>query len=204
MKAKLVGQVSMAEQKVGTLNRTYENSLVVENGAVLVSTGSNDFNETENFFSLIKNLKRGRIDGFLIDKYTYRSFKENLLLMIKNEEIVKFFLSGTIITDVQHRGEDLSYGVLIKFKKRYDYFKPMFESNKLAFHATIMQYLNNGARNSTSQNEDELKTETFDYAALRDLELAYFLIPLGIIVLFGMLFEILRNYRMRNVPENML
>ena len=94
MKAKLIGQVSMAEQKVGTLNRTYENSLVVENGAILVSTGSNDSNETEKFFSLIKNLKRGRIDGFLIDKYTYRSFKENLLLMIKNENIVKFFLVG--------------------------------------------------------------------------------------------------------------
>ena len=150
MKAKLVGQVSMAEQKVGTLNRTYENSLVVENGAVLVSTGSNDSNETEKFYSLIKNLKRGRIDGFLIDKYTYRSFKENLLLMIKNEKIVKFFLGGTMITDVQYRGEDLSYGVLIKFKKRYDYFKPMLESNKLAFHATIMQYLNSAARNSTS------------------------------------------------------
>ena len=56
MQAKMVGQVSMAEQKVGTLDRTYENSLVVENGGRLVETAPTGSKEATKFRSLIEKL----------------------------------------------------------------------------------------------------------------------------------------------------
>ena len=103
-----------------------------------------------------------------------------------------------MITDIPHSGEDVSYGVLIKYDKRYDYFKPMFESNRLAFQATISQYLNRVARNSSLQRESELKGENIHLEAFKDLEFVYLFIPVGIIVFIGILFEVLRKGRKRD------
>ena len=188
MQAKMVNEISMAEQKVGTLDRDYDKSLVVNNGGILYGASEQNSSESQTFHVMIKNLKLGRINGFLLDKYTYRSFKENVLPLIEDREIVDFFLEGTLITDIPHSGEDLSYGVLIKYERRYEYFKPMFESNRLAFKAEISKYLNQKGRNSSvSQREEKLKKVYFEES------LVYFLVPVVFIVFVGVVFEVLRK-----------
>ena len=76
-------------------------------------------NDTTAFYSLLKNLKRGTIDGFLLDKHTYRYFKQYVLPHIEDRKLVEFFLKGTMLTNIPHLGEDMmSYGVLIKYERR--------------------------------------------------------------------------------------
>ena len=193
MQAKMVDEISMAEQKVGTLDRDYDKSLVVNNGGILYGSKKESSSESQTFHVMIKNLKLGRINGFLLDKYTYRAFKENVLPLIEDEKVVDFFLEGTLITDIPHSGEDLSYGVLIKYERRYEYFKPMFESNRLVFQAEILKYINREARNSSAlQTESRLKSENVYFGSFN---FAYLLIPVAFVVFTGVLFEVLRKRR---------
>ena len=198
MQAKMVGEVSMTEQRVGTLDRDYEKSLVVNHGGILI--GADGMNDTSAFYSLLKNLKSGKIDGFLLDKHTYRYFKQYLLPHFEDRKLVEFFLKGTMLTNIPHLGEDMmSYGVLIKYERRYEYFKPMFESNKFVFLAKLSQFLNNEARNSsTLQDESEISNINIHLEALKDhFGFTYFLIPLGIIGLCGIAYEVVRKVRKR-------
>ena len=185
----------MTEQRVGTLDRDYEKSLVVSHGGILF--GANGVNDTSAFYSLVKNLKRGKIDGFLLDKHTYRYFKQYALPHIEDRNLVEFFSQGTMLTNIPHLGEDLSYGVLIKYERRYEYFKPMFESNKLAFQTNLSQFLNSEARD-TLQEESEIYSTNIYMEALKDrFGFTYLLTPLGIIGLFGIAFEVGRKIQKR-------
>ena len=194
IQAKTPGKVSMANKRVGTLNRNFDNSLVLRNGGILLATQETaNLTDEKRFFDLVRALKLGSIDGFLIDTYTYRMFKDRLQHYTRGENTsVDYFLHETMLTDVSSSGNDLSYGVLIKFKSRFDYFQPMFESNRLAIASDTHRNMENSPESDLNHGSSLIPSETNFW---------FIFIPIGCISCFGFMFEILRKKSQQIVPN---
>ena len=197
IQAKTPGKISMANKRVGTLNRNYENSLVQKSGGILFAAQEIEhLTDERRFFTLVKALMLGSIDGFLMDSYTYRMFKDRVQHYSRGENrSVDYFLHETMLTEVSSTGNDLSYGILIKFQNRHDYFQPMFESNKFTIESDIHQNM------KSSLYSLEIDVNYASSLIRNEAGLWFLLIPLGCITCFGFLFEIWRK-KTRQIAPN--
>ena len=197
LQSKSPGDTTMANKKVGTLNRHYENSLVIRNGGILAAKQETEgLTDEQRFFATLEALKTGKINGFLIDKYTYRMFKDRYQHETRGDNSsVDYFLHKTMLTDVPNTGNDLSYGLLIKFQNRYNYFQPMFESNKLAIESDIH-------RNVVSSSYSLESESTYKSTQIHnEISIWFLLVPIACIFCFGGVFEVCRKKKLLFVED---
>ena len=127
----------MPGNKIGVLkNRIYDASLVMKNGgyAELTSTG----NLHEGTLEMIDRLREKHISGFLLDKYSYAYVYAHMAHLVhtsgssgSGEGISEalYFLNKTHHNVITRSGEINSYGILIKERADYNYFRWFVSDN---------------------------------------------------------------------------
>ena len=150
-------QPSMVGKNVGVLQyREYDAHLVVSQGGKIRETRA--WNFYSDFFLLVRMLREGRIDGFLIDKYTlthvesYLSWKSEHLDNVTYDEVgvevsdMKFFREETIHSHMETTWDGyqdrMSYGVLVKHYEDYEFFNSAVRDNRLPLENTISSEMN--------------------------------------------------------------
>ena len=201
--APVENHIHMVDRKVGTLGRVYDNSLVLGNGGILITSENTWSTEAEKFFGLLDGLKLGKIDGFLLDKITYRTFKDSLTNQAKESGRTKDVFSDVIVvTDIAHSGDDVAYGILVKNKLQYEVFAPTFQSNQLTAHhpaipKSVPNFRNRGTTSPGIGLAKLLKGESITrssnlsvFRSVLNINFPLFLIPIIVMVSFGILFEL--------------
>lgn len=139
--------------------------------------------------SLINKLRNKSIDGFLLDKYTMKDF-ESTANDIENEptfsERVGFYFNNTIKTEVIPTGFDMSYGILVKEKKVYEFFRPVIMDIQLNIETKI-----NLEWNRKKKRIDEPFSLSEPYFLFM---IQIMLGIIGLITMFGVTYEIIRRY----------
>ena len=189
----------MARARVGVLkNRVYDRTIVARNGGYAKTvnpTMNGDGNEMAELLLLIEYMKNSSVDGIFLDKYTYWHMFTTLQSQLQNEDfqseekrLVEYFLQYTTKTDVQHLGEDVSYGILILNKKRYEFLKPVIEGNKLHLQAAVSSQIYQETDGFSNQ-ERNIFQDMFEQHIV-----AVCMTVLGI-ACFGLLLEMFRKRR---------
>ena len=205
LQANTVEQPSMARAKVGVLrDRHYDSTIVSNKGGFSVSfdksdrknnDGTKDNDELDQLYKMIHELQAGRLDGFAIDKHTYRSLRASYLSTNQTKgdphsrESKQFFLHSTMVTDVAHSGVECAYGLLVKKQIHHQFFAPVFQSSKLKFQSLLTFELN---------GELENIGDTVNNNIYRDVLVASMFIvcvSVGFIISFGIVFEVRRQRR---------
>lgn len=133
------------------------------------------------------------VDGFLVDsRATYFYFQTNKGNTKK--ELSSFLDDDTIRTEKQYKGEKLSLGVLLKNVNAYRFFETYFQNNRL--------YLETCGTLKSNRKEDEEESRPDIFSP----EGGYFFpflkctgTTLGLICIFGVLYEIKRRMSLRKI-----
>ena len=91
---------------------------------------------------LVNKLRKGQLDGILLDKRTLAYAEEYLQ---NNTDYfpesvlddVKFMLKKTIRTEKQYDGEKLAYGVLVRGDDDYTFFHDAFVDNRVSLATEV-------------------------------------------------------------------
>ena len=174
LEANTIQPRTMAGERVGVLrNRMYDDTLVAMNGGEsrIVDDLQGDYlksdnhfdadvesSELEEFKALIGALQKGRLDGILLDKYTYWDMVDTLKNNQSDE--ASYILNHTMTTDVPQSGDEVSYGILIKNENQYLLFKQVFESNKMIFQKAVALHFNKH-QGESPLNENNMFREYF-------------------------------------------
>ena len=175
--------IDMTGKTVGTLkHRVYDATLIAKHGGILYEI------EYDNVFSGINKLRDllfshlKIIDGFLVDKYTYYYYC--------------FFgdycegLKGIILTEVFIETEKLYYGMIVKNSTDYYYFRKYVTDNWFQFD-TCHTLITNSMINTLKFNAG-----IGLFAADSGVFIPFLLcisIVLGVIIIFGVLYEFRRK-----------
>ena len=100
-----------------------------------------------------------------------------------------FFLYETVISNVPHSGEEVSYGLLVRDEIRYQYFGPTFESQMLAFKSNIALRLRQPVVSETEESE-----MSFHLSVLVN-NTWVMCVPIVLIVCFGCVFQSFQKRR---------
>ena len=140
---------SISGGEVGVLKfRDYDASLVVQEGGIILETEAPDF--YADLLDLVRMLRMKRVDGILLDKYTlayargYLDWKKsNLDTHIDDiSKDIKYFLTDTDSTLLPYNGEKLSYGVLVKRHKYYEFLNSAVRDNRLSLETAVESEMN--------------------------------------------------------------
>ena len=112
--------------------------------------------------------------------------------------LVEYFHKLTVQQDIPHTGGEAAYGVWMKKRSHYDFFRHGFENNKMTFKSLLASEYTN------QQGEDE--EDAFMWQLYGDLShYRYLYICLGcqlaLIVLFGCGYELLQRRRRKKKDE---
>lgn len=196
---------TMSGSKIGALKyRDYDATLIVKHGGVVRETDA--WNFYSDVLMLVRMLRTGIIDGFVLDKYTlaftigYFNWKktEQDFLLARNisspgesyevrREDIEFFEKKTYRTLKDYQGEKLAYGVLVKNREDYDYFRHAMEDNRIALEAAVGSLMNEQFPRVKEPDIFATSSEHFQDA------IKIIGIIIGLIGLFGLFFEIPRN-----------
>ena len=184
---------TMTNSKIGVLKgRIYDASIVTNGGGYVEVT--EDGALLPGFFELINKLRNGSIAGFLLDKPAYMDIQRSSIHIVnqpnhKRKDVALFFLNDTLRTKLEWVGEPLSYGILVKQTKDYEYFKYFVMDNHLIFK-TCTQLQASQSRNQIIDHKPNniftTQTEAFTIA------LTITLLTLGAIILIGLIYELAR------------
>ncbi len=200
----------MDENRVGSLlYRDYDAHMITQNGGKLVQ--NTDVNATDfytDILHLIKKLKLGNIDGFLLDQYTLAytySTLEHIATEIKHEllsnsmfrmndipdalSLIEFFLNRTLTTRVPYEGvQQLTYGVLVREHRDYEYFKDAAKDKRFRDNVVLSN------RWSTSVRRKEHKDPLFAHdGQMFHSFLIAIAVLVGVVFVLGMAFDLKRT-----------
>ena len=100
-------QIRISGRRVGILKyRDYDASLVIREGGVIKE--SNSWNFYSDVLSLIRMLREGEVDGFVIDKYTLAFTKEYLRWKKKHNDTL-VTMDNTKGEKYEERKEDIDF-----------------------------------------------------------------------------------------------
>lgn len=150
---------SMSGANVGALKyRDYDALVIVKNHGIVKET--NGWNFHSDVMELIRMLRTDEIDGFVLDKYTLAYTTEYLTWKEKNDDFIitqnkstfetyeerkediEFFLTRTYRHLKVYNHEQLSYGVLVKYKTDYEFFRHAIQDNRLSLEALVGSLMN--------------------------------------------------------------
>lgn len=201
LKATQPHEHSMSGAKVGALKyRDYDATVIVKQGGVVKETDA--WNFYSDILELARMLRTEEIDGFIIDKYTlayttgYFEWKKNNLdtyvsrnksqaeTYAERRQDIEFFAAKTYRTVKNYDGEKLSYGVLVKNVEDYDYFRHAIQDNRFSLETSVGSVMNEIFPRGTER--DIFSSSGIYYQQT----IKVIGIVLGLITLFGMLFEL--------------
>lgn len=145
---------TMKEKKVGALQfRNYDMYVISQKGGTVVQNGpSNAIDFDQDVTQMIYKLKNDEIDGFVLDRQTLMHFTDRLMFNREENEneainaMVKFFFEETLRTETKYDGKRFTYGVLIRDRADYEYFKDYIhtrnEHNTLLYAMDWSDFLN--------------------------------------------------------------
>ena len=184
--------------KVGALKfRDYDAHVISTNGGIIVEVdGASDFKN--EIVQLLEMLRKKEIDGILVDKYTMWLITDVFNTWSYNKthsliSVVNFFLNHTIRTQVYNEGRKLSYGILVKSYDDYIYFHDIITEWELNFH-TQYSLSWNIRQASFRHHSTQLGLFSANEQYFQDT-LAYMVIIIGVIWVFGIFYEIIRRQR---------
>ena len=138
----------MRNADVGVLKyRAYDASLIALQGGNVIET--NGWNFCSDINQLMEKLRNKKVDGILLDKYTFWLVSKWFWFMKENDDYsslmycmgirkdnelkanIEFFLHYTIRTKKTYDGERLSYGIPLKDEDVYEYFRDAIIDNHL-------------------------------------------------------------------------
>ena len=85
---------------------------------------------------MVDQTKAGSIDGFFLDSLSYMHIKRHLSDKNFSKDVFNFFHSESKATEIEFPGDKKErsvYGILLKDRKDYDFFRFAFEDNKEEF-----------------------------------------------------------------------
>ena len=180
MKGKTIGLIR---------HRTYEAAVIATHGGIMKETTITDVNQS--IFELIKWLKNGKVNGFLLDKYTYgyavdvvrgtlgdKQYKEN----------ASIFFNQTVRTKKTYEGEKLSYGILVKHEEDNIFFRDSVVDNNIIFETIFALKWNEHETEEKVNNNLLFKSGEYFNNSLEAI-----FIMLGIFIIIGILYEIFRR-----------
>lgn len=183
----------MAGKKVGVMHyRDYEAFVVAQNGGKVYRSESLYRGELD-FTELVKMMINDSIDGIAIEYEAFFHIESTL----DNEELTSFLLTKTTTTEKTYIGENLSYGILVQDKDVYNYFKE-YVAEALVRNQYYFSTENNEQKEEYGKKNKKLFGQ--GNSILFSSESEYFVrtmtaigIMLGVIVIFGVLFELQRK-----------
>ena len=196
---------TMTGKAIGAMrHRTFEGAIIAEGGGVLVDVeDNNDDNYNYNYnsiFQLIRLLRRGKIDGFVLDRYTYiilcTYMDSKQEYNPKYSEDVKYMKTRTIQTEKKYNGQKLSLGVLVRDDDVYNYFAEFILGNGILINVCCALMINDIQINKGVQVRHMEKEEIFSINS--GLFWPTFIVATGVLVFiccFGLLYEIQRRQR---------
>ena len=170
-------------------HRLLDAAIIAKHGGTIRQIEEDDF--TSGIKRLIKMLRQGEIPGFLVDSQTYFVFNS---MINHDENLVKELQLSTLIrTENFYVGEKLSFGALIKNESHFEYFENYFTDNLLVLESCY--YFRMNAQLSQMPNDDYI----FDppNGGLFYKCLYYSLGAIGLIAIFGALYEFRRQHYLK-------
>ena len=130
----------MMNKRVGVLkDRTFDTFVASQQGAVV------HYNENvQDFYAdvveLILKLQKEEVDGILLDSYTLKYVSHYMLHHNNSErswmEMSRFFIHHTVRAQKTYEGQKLTYGMLIKNTKDFEFFKFSIAESRLYIELT--------------------------------------------------------------------
>ena len=116
---------SMAGKKVGAMrHRVFEGAVIARGGGILVDVEMS--NDTDTVFQLISLLRNKKIDGFILDRYTFVTLctfmESDLQTHHKLADDISYMMKKTIHTEEEYNGQSLSFGMLVRDVEDYRFF----------------------------------------------------------------------------------
>ena len=200
--AKVTNDHSMVSKKVGTLDRLYDKSLVARHGGILQNTSMNATlvgDEVLQMKMLARLMHEKKLDGVLIDRYTYRHMEQKLRNV--SEPAMYHLLHKTLITPVSDSGRKVSYGLLFRSKKYrgelkhprtwlYEAMKDILEEKRVLFQLNVAKSFQKFLQTSENESNDFYK-----YALVENV--APVCITVAVMLLLGVVYEIRRRRALR-------
>lgn len=169
--------------------------MVAEHGGIVVEI-ENTTNFQNEISQLLKKMWNKELDGVLFDKYTmwlitdvFNTWATNRSHILTDE--IDFFLNRTIRTPLKPVGQQHSYGLLVKDYKDFVYFHDIITEWELNFE-TQYSLSWNVRRASFRFHSTQLGLFSANQHYFQDT-LAYMVVIIGIIWVFGIVYEIIRR-----------
>ena len=202
VKANSPPSASMKGVNVGVLRyREHDAYVVSTHGGKIVHNDEQVDNFQSDLLELLLKLKHDEIQGFVLDTWTM-DYAVGLLANMSDggqeTDLVNFYLRGTTRVEKSNKGKELSYGLLIKHKQDYDYFRAYVEGNQIAW------YINDSQEWITIKREDakegfgnyepegsfhlfSAKGDNFEYSMIAVV------VMVVVIIVFGLVYELMRK-----------
>ena len=178
-------------KKVGALlHRAYDAYWVSKKGGVIVYNDERDVNSFEDDVAgLIEKLRREEIDGFVLDVYTMYVVTILAPLYLSPQNI-DFFDLHTLRTEKTFDA-GLSYGMLVRDKEDYDYFKDYAFDTQLRLEMMyssewVTQKMGQRGRYYSAQGENRLFSTDAHYFQQTVIVI---LVVVTLLFTFGWLYE---------------
>lgn len=178
--------------RVGALrHRVYDACLIAEKGGILIDSHAK--NDEEGIFKLIQLLQARKIDGFILDRYTYIIFMgSSRNLKSKDSKIklaIDYINERTIKTEQKIESKKLSFGMLVKNKEDFEYFAEFARDNREVINACTGLMINmNSAYIKVTRSQNILFSKEYFWPSF-----AVVSVILGSICFFGAVYEIFRR-----------
>lgn len=196
---------------VGALRyRGYDASVIVEHGGIVKE--SNSWNFFSDALALIRMLRRGDIDGFILDRYTltfvmgYLEWKKKAVDYNVNRSRgetyeerqvdINFFTNQTYRSIKTPKTERMSYGVLVKDINDYEYFRHAIEDNQLTMEISIASAMNKMF--VPTENPDIFSSSGVYYQETLKIISGI----LGTVFLFGLIYDARNTYQIYKKKRN--
>lgn len=178
-------EIPMRGKLIGAMrNRLHDSIMIAQHGGILHDI---DFSSTiDGVVDLMKLLKKGEIEGFLISRTTYYYFSR---IMNEQTETSVYASHKKDISDIDmlrtekyFRSDKLVVGMMVRNLSDYEFFRRFIEYNWLRLQACYKYNL----------NYKEVRFEKHFYSPYEGLLLPFlygFIVIMGLIVCYGILYE---------------
>ena len=136
---------------------------------------------------LAKLLQLGRLDGVVMDKFTYRYIQNGM--SNSTDTYMKYFFQETVMMDIPHSiGRKTSYGILFRNEQLYENVKTMFAVDEgMALRLKVMKSFL-----TLLEQKEGVESKWFYMEVLYE-NIHFFSIVLGSMLVVGFVFEVVRR-----------
>ena len=182
----------MSGNVVGALkHRLLDAAIIAKHGGIIEEIEYDNF--TSGITELINMLHQGDISGFLVDSQIYFVF--NSIINYYEKIVKQLQLSAIVRTEKLYKGEKLSFGVLMKNKSYFEYFKNYFADNLLVLESCYHFRMN--------AEFPQMPADDYIFDTPRGGLFFKFLYctigTIGLIGICGAIYELRRHHNLRNM-----